>query len=274
MASIAVLPVLIGLAVDYAIQLHARYEEESAPGADRAEAAPRAARAGAPTIATAGRPTVAGFLVLLLSPVPMVRGFGLLLVIGIALAFVCALTAGFAALTLVPPPRSAPGRRRRVPGAVRARGRDPGHRGARSARPRPRDGGAASVAKPSRAGSPRPGARPCAPPWSARPGAGDRRGGRSRGVRRRHADEGRLRRPEARSAGLARPARPRHAPARDRRLRRDRRDGAGQRPHRPPGHPLDDGLPGRRAQALRLQREGRLPQGAPVPGALAAQPVP
>ena len=37
---------------------------------------------------------------LLLSPVPMVRGFGLLLVIGIALAFACALTAGFAAMVL------------------------------------------------------------------------------------------------------------------------------------------------------------------------------
>ena len=35
---------------------------------------------------------------LLLSPVPMVRGFGGVLVLGIALAFACALTAGFAAL--------------------------------------------------------------------------------------------------------------------------------------------------------------------------------
>ena len=37
---------------------------------------------------------------LLLSPVPMVRGFGLLLVAGIAVALVCALTAGSAALVL------------------------------------------------------------------------------------------------------------------------------------------------------------------------------
>ena len=35
---------------------------------------------------------------LLLSPVPMVRGFGALLVIGIFVALACALTAGFAAL--------------------------------------------------------------------------------------------------------------------------------------------------------------------------------
>ena len=39
---------------------------------------------------------------LLLSPVPMVRGFGVLLVVGIAVAFVLALTAGTAALSLPP----------------------------------------------------------------------------------------------------------------------------------------------------------------------------
>jgi hypothetical protein len=123
MASIAVLPVLVGLAVDYAIQFHSRHDEVMrAEGLTAREAAPRAAALGGPTIATACLATGAGFLVLLLSPVPMVRGFGLLLVIGIALAFGCALTAGFAALTLVPPPRSAPGRRRRMPGAVRAAG--------------------------------------------------------------------------------------------------------------------------------------------------------
>jgi uncharacterized protein len=101
MASIAVLPVLIGLAVDYAIQFHARFDEERgrarSPGPRAAAVA--AASAGGPTIATAGLATAVGFLVLLLSPVPMVRGFGSLLVVGIALALACALTAGFAALS-------------------------------------------------------------------------------------------------------------------------------------------------------------------------------
>jgi predicted RND superfamily exporter protein len=44
-----------------------------------------------------------GFLVLLLSPVPMVRGFGALLVLGIALSLACALLAGFAALVRLAP---------------------------------------------------------------------------------------------------------------------------------------------------------------------------
>ncbi|HYV17267.1 MAG TPA: MMPL family transporter, partial [Conexibacter sp.] len=115
MASIAVLPVLIGLAVDYAVQVQSRVEEERTNGVEGAEAVARAARAGAPTIATAALATGTGFLVLLLSPVPMVRGFGLLLVIGIALAFACALTAGSAALAL--PPRTRPVR---VPGPLAA----------------------------------------------------------------------------------------------------------------------------------------------------------
>ena len=92
MASIAVLPVLIGLAVDYAIQFQSRVAE--AGGDVR-----RAAVLGGPTVLTAGAATGAGFLVLVLSPVPMVRGFGVLLVIGIALAFVATFTAGAAVLT-------------------------------------------------------------------------------------------------------------------------------------------------------------------------------
>ena len=118
MASIAVLPVLLGLGVDYAIQYQARVEEEGeivgAPpnGSFRVERYPvghppaaRAARVAVPVIATAALATAVGFLVLLLSPVPMVRGFGALLVVGIAIAVLVALTAGTAALTVGARPR-------------------------------------------------------------------------------------------------------------------------------------------------------------------------
>jgi hydrophobe/amphiphile efflux-3 (HAE3) family protein len=110
MASIAVLPVLVGLAVDYAIQFQARVDEEAeraagqapgvAPAADAPAVVSRAAAAGAPTIATAAAASAAAMLVLLLSPVPMVRGFGVLLVVGVAVALLCALTAGAAAISL------------------------------------------------------------------------------------------------------------------------------------------------------------------------------
>jgi hypothetical protein len=107
MASIAVLPILIGLGVDYGIQFQARAQEARA-AAERSGAEPmsasravaQAAARSAPAIATAALATATGFLVLLLSPVPMVRGFGLLLVAGIAVAFLCALTAGSAVLIL------------------------------------------------------------------------------------------------------------------------------------------------------------------------------
>ncbi len=104
MASVAVLPVLLGLAVDYAIQYQARVEEAEAD-ADVPSAALRATRLAVPTIATAGIATVVGFLVLQLSPIPMVRGFGLLLVAGIVIAFVLALSAGTAALVAAAGPR-------------------------------------------------------------------------------------------------------------------------------------------------------------------------
>ncbi len=111
-ASIAVLPVLVGLAVDYAIQFQSRVQEESErDGGEAGETVVvRAAALGAPTIATAGAASAAAMLVLLLSPVPMVRGFGLLLVLGVIVAFLCALSAGAAVLTLVGGRGPRPGR--------------------------------------------------------------------------------------------------------------------------------------------------------------------
>jgi uncharacterized protein len=101
MASIAVLPILIGLSVDYAIQFQARFVEAVREGSSPPRAAVEAAARGGPVIATACLATAAGFCVLLLSPIPMVRGFALLLVGGIVAAFLLALTAGLAALSLL-----------------------------------------------------------------------------------------------------------------------------------------------------------------------------
>ncbi len=102
LASIAVLPVLLGLGVDYAIQYQSRVQEDGVDGA---------AGGALATIATAGLATVVGFGVLLLSPVPMVRGFGLILMAGIVVAFVLALSAGTAVLVaLARRPRASAGR--------------------------------------------------------------------------------------------------------------------------------------------------------------------
>jgi hydrophobe/amphiphile efflux-3 (HAE3) family protein len=131
MASIAVLPVLVGLAVDYAIQFQSRVQEGLAlGGGEPAENIRRAAAVGAPTIATAALASAGAMLVLLLSPVPMVRGFGLLLVVGVGVGFFCALTVGAAGIALaggaVDPERArAPAYRRLAAGARRRRGAAP-----------------------------------------------------------------------------------------------------------------------------------------------------
>jgi uncharacterized protein len=83
LAGVAVLPILIGLGVDYAVQF----------------------QSGTPvrSVAVAALATAAGFLVLLLSPVPMVQGFGVLLVVGVGIALGVVVLTAPAALTLVDP---------------------------------------------------------------------------------------------------------------------------------------------------------------------------
>ena len=170
MASIAVLPILIGLAVDYAVQFQSRVAEARTP---TAKPRPRCAApppAGVPTLGVAALATATGFLILLLSPVPMVRDFGLLLVVGIAVALVCALTRGHGHDRL--------GRARARHGLGRSaarRGRDP--RGLRRARspPAPRSRRPAARPVPLRAprvalARPHPGPRRrCWPSWAGWP---------------------------------------------------------------------------------------------------------
>jgi len=81
MVTISGLPILVGLGVDFAIQVHARYEEEGANG----EAAPlSAALAGvAPALVVALVAAAAGFLALRISPVPMIGSFAVMLAVGV-----------------------------------------------------------------------------------------------------------------------------------------------------------------------------------------------
>ena len=258
MASIAALPVLIGLAVDYAIQFQARFDEAEARG--EPEPAVAAVVAGGPTILTAGLATATGFLVLLLSPVPMVRGFGLLLVLGIVLALGCALCAGFAALTRF---RRAAGRRSaRRRGSRRVRRRCARH---------PRVHGGRRVA----GGPLLAGARPGAVAAAAR--AGDRACGGGGRPRARHAERGGVGRSRAGAPGPPGAARRERAPGGDRRVRRDRRDRARRRHHRPGGDRLDDALPEPGAARARLPPGQALHAEAgrarAVPGAVAPRPL-
>jgi uncharacterized protein len=102
MASIAALPILVGLAVDYAIQFQARYDEVEGRGAFVNQGLAKATgQEAGPTIGAACLATASGFLALQLSPIPMVRSFGWLLIVGIAIAFGLALTVGLGTLALL-----------------------------------------------------------------------------------------------------------------------------------------------------------------------------
>jgi predicted RND superfamily exporter protein len=83
-ATVALLPVLIALTTVFAALLQGRLS-----GPD------------APRLVTAGAVTAIGLLALLVSPVPMMRSFGALAIIGVVLAFAGALTAGVAAPLLL-----------------------------------------------------------------------------------------------------------------------------------------------------------------------------
>jgi hydrophobe/amphiphile efflux-3 (HAE3) family protein len=124
MASVAVLPVVIGLGVDYAIQLQARFREATEAGERPPAAAVIAAIRGGPVIATAALATAVGFGSLILSPIPMVHDFAIALIAGIFSALAISVTAGLAALSMATGARRAPasGLGRRLAASTRLTG--------------------------------------------------------------------------------------------------------------------------------------------------------
>ncbi len=114
---------LVGLAVDYAIEFQSRVQERARRERPDAPAAIRRAPRP-PTILAAAAAGSAALLVMTLSPVPTVRGFAVLLVVGIGIALLCALTAGSAVLALTggPFPPLCRARRAAAAAACRSRG--------------------------------------------------------------------------------------------------------------------------------------------------------
>src|SRR4029077_9792950 len=81
--TIAGLPVMLGVGIDYAIQMHARVEEEAVLG--RADHPVQAtARGLCPALLVVTFDAVFAFAALHFAKVPMIRDFGLLLAVGIA----------------------------------------------------------------------------------------------------------------------------------------------------------------------------------------------
>ena len=90
MAVISAFPVMIGLGIDYAIQFHARLEEEA-----RTNPLPEAIRntitRTGPAVMYAMLATTMGFFAMFISPVPMIRGFGLVSIIGVVVCYLTSL---------------------------------------------------------------------------------------------------------------------------------------------------------------------------------------
>lgn len=82
MAVIGAFPVLIGLGIDYAIQFHARFDEEARKGSLEDAVFMTVTKTG-PAVLYAMLATCMGFVAMFISEVPMIRAFGLVAIIGI-----------------------------------------------------------------------------------------------------------------------------------------------------------------------------------------------
>jgi uncharacterized protein len=96
--SMAVFPIVIGLGVDYAIQFHNRYDEEGLGGKPIAEAIVDSITHIGPAIGIAIVTACLGFAALFFSPVPMIKDFGYMLIIGVV---ACYLVSIFILLTIL-----------------------------------------------------------------------------------------------------------------------------------------------------------------------------
>ena len=90
MITIAAFPVLIGIGIDYAIQFHSRLDEEA-----RVRSLPDAVKEtmtkSGPSILYAMLATSIGFIAMWTSPLPMIRSFGEVCVIGVVCCYLAAL---------------------------------------------------------------------------------------------------------------------------------------------------------------------------------------
>jgi predicted RND superfamily exporter protein len=93
-ATVAAMPVILGLGLDFAIQIQARYWSARNAGSDPAAAALQARSGVGPTLLLAAGAMAIGFLVLLASSVPLLDRLGLVLALGAAAAVVLAIVVG------------------------------------------------------------------------------------------------------------------------------------------------------------------------------------
>jgi hydrophobe/amphiphile efflux-3 (HAE3) family protein len=89
---VALAPLLLGIAVDYAIHIVFRYREERAKGMDVAHSINKCIRNTGTTVFLSAITTVFGFSSFFISDLPPMRQFGLLAVLGIVFSFILVVT--------------------------------------------------------------------------------------------------------------------------------------------------------------------------------------
>jgi hydrophobe/amphiphile efflux-3 (HAE3) family protein len=90
MVTIGAFPVMIGIGIDYAIQFHSRFHEEIGKSSIADAVRMTLTRAG-PSVLYAMLATSMGFMALSISPLPMIRSFGITCVIGIICCYAAAI---------------------------------------------------------------------------------------------------------------------------------------------------------------------------------------
>jgi hydrophobe/amphiphile efflux-3 (HAE3) family protein len=91
MVTMAVLPILIGLGIDFSIQFHNRYQEELTRSDSIKGAIVSSVKAMWPVVGIALLATVLGFITLYISSVPMIKDFGLTLAVGVIMSYIVGL---------------------------------------------------------------------------------------------------------------------------------------------------------------------------------------
>jgi hydrophobe/amphiphile efflux-3 (HAE3) family protein len=93
MISMSAFPILVGLGIDYSIQIHNRYDEEIRKGKPLPEAVRLSLIHVGPSVGIAVVAVCLSFVAMLFSPVPMIQDFGLMLLIGAIASYIVAMVA-------------------------------------------------------------------------------------------------------------------------------------------------------------------------------------
>ncbi|MEI7433393.1 MAG: hydrophobe/amphiphile efflux-3 (HAE3) family transporter [Methanomicrobiales archaeon] len=84
-------PILLGLGIDYAVQFHSRFDDECRLSGDRATALTETITKTGPSVLVALGATSLGFFAMFITPIPMIRTFAMVSILGIVCCYLTSL---------------------------------------------------------------------------------------------------------------------------------------------------------------------------------------